>query len=114
MKKKTNGKGGASVASKASPGVWVARIPIGKDWGWLKLMTTKRWRLVRYRRAEKDRVHPWRVEVVTVSRAEYRRLKPLDFATQLTMLLGCSKRDARKLMKLIGDVLVGPKNEVEG
>ena len=114
MKKKTNGKGGASAASKSSPGVWVARIPIGKDWGWLKLMTTRRWRLVRYRREETDKDCPWRVEIVTETKAEYKRLLGLDFATQMATVLVCSKRDARKLLKLIGEVLVGQKKEVEG
>lgn len=94
----------------ARPRVWVGRIPIGKDWGWLKLMTTKRWRLVRYRRAEKDKARPWRVEIVAETKAEYKRLRGLDLATQLATVLVCSKRDARKLMKLIGEALV----EVEG
>ena len=94
----------------ARPRVWVGRIPIGKDWGWLKLMTTKRWRLVRYRRVEKDRKCPWRVEILTESKAEYKRLRGLDLATQLATVLLCSKRDARKLMKLIGEAL----GEVEG
>ena len=105
MKKKTNGKGGAGAASKAGPKLWVCRIPIGKDWGWLKLMTTRRWRLVRYRREESDRKGPWRVEILTETKAEYKRLKGLDLATQLATVLACSKRDARKLMKLIGEAL---------
>ena len=105
MKDRVNKKGGASAASKSSPGVWVARIPIGKDWGWLKLMTTRRWRLVRYRREESDRKCPWRVEILTETKAEYGRLKGLDLATQLATVLACSKRDARKLMKLIGEAL---------
>lgn len=88
------------------------RIPMGKDCGWLKLMTTKRWRLLRYRREEKDKVHPWRVDILTETKAEYKRLKGLDLATQLATVLDCSKRDARKLMKLIGEAL--REVEVEG
>ena len=102
MKKKT----------KSRPRVWVVRIPMGKDCGWLKLMTTRRWRLLRYRREEKDKVHPWRVDILTETKAEYKRLKGLDLATQLATVLGCSKRDARKLMKLIGEAL--REVEVEG
>ena len=114
MKNKVSKKGAASAASKPRPKVWVGRIPMGKDWGWLKLVTTKRWRLVRYRREETDRKCPWRVEIVTETKAEYKRLLGLDFATQMATVLVCSKRDARKLLKLIGEVLVGQKKEVEG
>ena len=110
MKKKSNRNGKASGASKATPKLWVGRIPTGKDMGWLKLMTIKRWRLLRYRRDEKDSECPWRVEIVTETQAEYERLKNLDCATQLSTVLMCSKRDARKLMKMIGEALV----EVEG
>ena len=112
MKNKVNKKGGASAASKATPKVWVVRIPMGKDCGWLELMTTRRWRLLRYRREEKDKVHPWRVDILTETKAEYKRLKGLDLATQLATVLDCSKRDARKLMKLIGEAL--REVEVEG